>query len=178
MNQLPINLGADSGFNGRVVNTAENLRLGTHFNPVSRLDVSFHDAVQDDIRHDHGTIDASLFANRQCRAAIHFAFHIAIDVAVEMQAADEFDVAVDARLGADQRVDLCLLSRFRFEHLPHPCPEYRRSPPSPPTFPEPSRRMLDGNCGWDRGRCESPPPRGSAQIRPATRWARCIPEST
>src|SRR6202789_1908408 len=145
MDQLPINLGADGGFNGGVVNTAENAGFGTHFDAIAGLDIAFHQAVQHDIGDDDRALDTSLFAHRQRGAAAHFAPDIAVDMAIEMKPADELDIAVDPRLRTDQRVDFSFLIRFRFEHLPHLCPEYRRSLPFPPTFLAPSRRRPAGN---------------------------------
>ena len=41
-------------------------------------------------------------------APLSTARDVAVDVAVEMQSAGEFDVAVDPRLGADQGLDFAL----------------------------------------------------------------------
>src|SRR5258708_2101747 len=176
MNQFPIYLGANGRFNGRVVNAAENPRFGPHLDAVAGFDIALDDAVQDNVRDDHRSLDASLLAHRQGAAC--FAFHIAVDVAVEMESADELDVAVDPGLRADQRVDFCFLIRFRFEHLPHLCPECRRSPRFQPTCPEPSTRTPAGNYDWRRGRCVSQCPPASVRSPWAARRARCIPEST
>ena len=69
VDQFPINLGAHGGFNGRVVNTAENARFRTQFDPIAGLDVAFDDAVQHDIGDDHRALDAALLAHRQQGAA-------------------------------------------------------------------------------------------------------------
>src|SRR4029077_19334726 len=103
MNQFPIYLGADRGFNGRVVNAAKNPRFRPHLDAVAGLDIPLDDAVQHDVRDDHRALDTSLLAHREVAAC--FAFYIAVDVAVEMKSADKLDVAVDPGLCADQRVD-------------------------------------------------------------------------
>jgi hypothetical protein len=46
MNQFPIYLGANGGFNGGVVNTAENPRFWPEFDAVAGLNIAFHEAVQ------------------------------------------------------------------------------------------------------------------------------------
>jgi len=109
MDQFPIDLGAHGGFNGRVVNTAENTGFWPHLDAIAGLDIAFYDAVQDDIGDHHRTLDASLFAHRERRAAARLALYIAVDVAVEMKSADELNIAVDPGLRADQR-------RFRFSY--------------------------------------------------------------
>src|SRR3979490_572538 len=154
MNQFAIYLGADGGFNGRVVNTAENLRFWAEFDAVACLDIALHDAVQDHVGDDHGAPDTALVAHQQGGPAAQFAGDVAVDIPVEMKPADEFDIAVDAGLGADQGIDFCFFTRFRFEHLLHLCPEYRRSPRFPPTYPAPSTRRPAGNYDWRLGRCQ------------------------
>src|SRR5450432_3039631 len=126
MDQFPIYLGANGRFNGPVVNAAKNPRFRPHLNAIAGFDIALDDAVQGDVRDDHRSLDASLLAHRQRGAALRFALYIAVDVAVEMKSADELDVPVDPGLRADQCVDFCFLTRLRFEHLPHLCPECRR----------------------------------------------------
>src|SRR5450631_3808439 len=146
MNQFPTNLGAYGSFNGCVVNTAENPRFWPEFDAVAGLDVALNQAIQYDVGDDDGALDRTLLAHRQRGATAEFAFDVAVDVAVEVKPADEFDIAVDAGLGANQRVDFCFFTRFRFEHLLHLCREYRRSPRFPPTFPVLSTQRLAVNC--------------------------------
>src|SRR6185312_1095538 len=91
----------------------------------------------------------ALLANRQKRLRSRRAFDVAADVAVEVQDAREFDIAVDPGHGADQGVDFGGIIPFRFEHLSHPWPRVCRPPPFPATFPGPSRRRPVENCVWD-----------------------------
>ena len=65
MDQFPINLGAHGGFNGRVVNIAQNARFCAQFDAVAGFDIAFHDAVEHDIGDDHRALDAALLAHRQ-----------------------------------------------------------------------------------------------------------------
>src|SRR5580658_6079674 len=173
MDQLTCDLGAHGGFKGVVVNISQHASLGAQFDPAARLDVAFHDAVQNDVRRHHRTLDTTLFAHRQYRAAIQLADEVAVDVAIEMKAAGKLDVAVDARLGAYQGVDLAAI-RFPLEHPHHPWPH---SPRFQPTSPVPSRRMPAARCGRCPCRYGSRLPPASARNRAATRSARRIPES-
>src|SRR5258708_3228555 len=90
------------------------------------------------------------------------------------------DVAFDSGLGADQGVDARVLTLFLFEHLPHPWPKHCRLPRFPPTFPAPSKRRPDENCGSSLCLCccESRPRRASARTPAAIVWVRHNPESS
>src|SRR6202790_1655656 len=180
VDQLPIDLGADRRFNDGVVNIAQNARLCAEFNPICRVDVAFDDAVQDDIGREDRAFHAAVLAHRQEGALVRVALDVAVDIAVQMQAAGEFDIAVDSSLGADQGVDTRVLTLFLFEHLRHPCPEDCRLPRFPPTFLAPSKRTPDENCGSSLClcRCESRPRRASARTPAAIVWVRRNPESS
>ena len=123
MDQLTIDLGAYRRFNDGVVNIAQNARLGAQFDPLAGVDVAFDDAVQDDIGRDHRAFHAAVLAHRQASALVRVALDVTVDIAVEMQAAGEFDIAVDSSLGADQGLDIRVLTLFLFEHLRHPWPK-------------------------------------------------------
>src|SRR5580658_10592113 len=145
-----------------------------------RLDVALHDAVQDDTGREHRPFYATLLAHRQKSVRCRLARDIAVDMAVEVQAAGEFDIAIDARLGTDQGVNFRVLTLFPFEHLHHPCPEDWRRPRFRSTFPAPSKRRPVENCGWRPClcRCESRRPHASARTPAAIVWVHRNPESS
>src|ERR1700676_5029809 len=179
VDQLPIDLGADRRFNDGVVNIAQNARLCAEFNPICRVDVAFDDAVQDDIGREDRAFHAAVLAHRQEGALVRVALDVAVDIAVQMQAAGEFDIAVDSSLWANQSADVRIFTLFRLEHLLHPWSTYCRLPRFRPTFPAPSKRMPVENCDWDLGlcRCESRPRRASVRTPAASARIRHSPES-
>ena len=110
VDQFPIDLGAHGRFNDGVVDIARDARLGAQFDPIARLDV----ALDVPFRLRWGRSPSPRCSPSRSPTGtrgLQLALHVAVDMAVEMQAAGEFDVAVDARLGTDQGVDLrCLYS--------------------------------------------------------------------
>src|ERR1700689_2854514 len=141
--QFPIYLGADRGFNDAVVHAAEHPRLGSQLDAIRRVDIAVHRAVHQYAGGEPRALDAAALADRQDRVALQLTLHIAVDVTVEMQSARKFDVAVNARLGADPRVDLDVFTRFPFEHRIFPWMP-RRSPRFRPTCLELSIRTPAG----------------------------------
>src|SRR6202789_297489 len=140
MNQFPIDLGAHGRFNDRIVNIAQNACFRAQLEPIAGFDVALDSAIEHDIGPDDRPFSAALLAHRHKGARVGLRPDVAVDVAVHMQAADEFDVAVDTRLGADQGVDFRVLTLFLFEHWHHPCAELRRPLRFRSTFPAPSKR--------------------------------------
>src|SRR5258708_19177053 len=180
MDQFPIDLGANRSFNDGVLNIAQNARLCSEFHPIAGLDVAFDDAVQDDVGRCDRALYAAMLAHGQEGALFRVAPDVAVHMAIDMQAAGEFDVAIDSGLRANQGVDgrVFTLAFTLFEHLPHPWPDCRL-PRFPPTSPAPSKRRPAENCGSRlcRGCCESPPRRAWARTPAAVVRVRRNPES-
>src|ERR1700681_340517 len=104
VDQFTIDLGSHGRFNGRVPYISQYARLLAQFHPQGGVDIALDDAVEDDGWHVHRPLYASLLADRQDRPGVLVAADIAVDVAVQVQAARAFDVPVDPRPGADQGV--------------------------------------------------------------------------
>src|ERR1019366_7508763 len=112
------------------------------------------------------SLDSALLADGQARLPVQFAAYVAADVAVQMQTTRKLYVPVDARLGADQRVDVEVFTLFPFEHLHYPLagpPDFpgRRLPRFPSTSLALSRQTPGGGHGChlcpsgSRSRCGS-----------------------
>src|ERR1700730_3210104 len=52
VDHLPVNLGADRGFNDRVPHISQHARLFAQLDPFSGVDIALDDAVEDDVGHD------------------------------------------------------------------------------------------------------------------------------
>src|SRR5450631_147497 len=183
MDQLTTDLGAYRAFNDRVTHIAHHPRFLTELHSLGGVDIALDDAIEDDIGHDDRSLDSALLADGQARPPIQLAAHVAVDVSVQMKTTRKLNVPVDARLGADQRVDVGVFTRFPFEHLHYPlaAPPHlpdRRLPRFPSTSPAPSRQTPGESHGWhlcpsgSRSRC------GSARIQVATVQTRRSPESS
>src|SRR5579871_153110 len=178
MDQLTINLGAHRRFNDPVLNVAEHPGSCAELDAATRLDVTLHETVQIHAAGDHGALDAARLAHREDRIIGGLARHVAVDVAVEVQAARKLDVALDARARPDERLDVGVLTRFPLEHS---LPPANRSPPalrSRPTFLALSRRRLGETrvpgCAPRAARRRP----ASARSRAAARSARRNPRSS
>src|SRR5690606_9166131 len=90
------------------------------FDALGRLHVPLHGAVQPHVRRRDDAFDAAPLADRQQAALLVERDHVAADVPVDVQTALEFDVALDARVRADQRAGgrlSALLSKHRQSFL-------------------------------------------------------------
>src|SRR5271156_5062304 len=106
MNQFSIDLGAHGSFNDGVVNIAQNACFGAQLDSIAPLDVTLDEAVEEDVERNDRRLVAALLAHRKKSARLGLRPDVAVDVPVHMQAAGEFDVAVDTGICTDQGIDL------------------------------------------------------------------------
>src|SRR6478752_8893082 len=104
--------GTGRHFNDPVVDISIDACLATEDQALARVHIAIHRAVHHDVRDLDAAFDEAGFADRK-RAAIRCrAADVAVHASVEMQAAGKFQVALQVRGPAEQRVDArgCLLA--------------------------------------------------------------------
>src|SRR5690606_5188621 len=105
VDQLAVDLGADGHLDQLVLHVSYDLGPRPEFDPLGRLDVALHGAVEPYVGRSDDALDAAPLADRQDTALHVRRDHVSLHIAVDMQTALELDVAVDPCVGADQRAD-------------------------------------------------------------------------
>src|SRR3984893_5125328 len=103
--QLSLDLGAQGHFNDAVVNVALDAGGRPQNHAFAGVDIALDRPLQPHVRHVHRPFDGAGSADRQGRIRGPAGANPTGDMAVQVQPALEFDIAVHARSLADQRID-------------------------------------------------------------------------
>src|ERR1044071_6296822 len=116
MNQLTVDFGANRHLDELVLDVADHAGLGTELHAFRGPYVALHGAVQQHMRNHHRALDAAALADAQDGPLVVGRPDVALDVAVDVEAAGELDVSVYACVRPDQRSNRRVAARFSTQH--------------------------------------------------------------